>query len=95
VIGFVLLVHWAGEPLRSIYEARVAMALLEYRQREGKWPESLAALGDMPLDPYSGNPFVYERTESGARVRAAKEVKGKDPWKVLEEEDDLAWTFER
>jgi hypothetical protein len=81
---------------------RVVMALLEHREREGTWPESLAPLGDLPYDPYTGKPFLYERLETGARIRAAKEVidawTGKrlaewDEWQRLEE-DGLAWTFE-
>jgi hypothetical protein len=75
---------------------RVAMALLEYRQRQREWPLTLAALGDLPLDPYTGEPFVYERTDAGARVRAAREVPGAEDaaqeWEALEE-DGLAWTF--
>ncbi|HEX5137185.1 MAG TPA: hypothetical protein VFY93_09445 [Planctomycetota bacterium] len=79
---------------------RVVMALLEYRGREGKWPESLAPLGDLPHDPYTGKPFLYERLETGARIRVAKDDAwtGKrlaewDEWQRLEE-DGLAWTFE-
>lgn len=68
---------------------RVVMALLEYRQREGTWPESLAALGEMPNDPYGGGPFLYERTEHGCRVRSAKDATREDL-----EESALAWTLE-
>jgi hypothetical protein len=67
---------------------RVAMALLEHRQREGAWPESLAELGEMPMDPHGGGPFRYERTEGGCRVRAAKDDAPDDL-----EEDFLAWTL--
>jgi hypothetical protein len=67
---------------------RIAMALLEHRQREDKWPESLAALGEMPLDPYSGGPFLYERTEGGCRVHAADDRTPDDL-----EEDRLGWTL--
>lgn len=66
---------------------RVVLALLEYRQREGKWPESLAALGEMPKDPYGNGPFPYERTEHGCRVRSAKEIEDLE-W------SSLAWTLE-
>lgn len=81
---------------------RVVMALLEYRQQKGAWPESLDVLGEMPLDPYSGKPFVYEHRETcDARVRAAKEIldpetgKRIDEWEEWEhlESDDLAWIF--
>ena len=70
--------------------ARVAMALLEYRQVHSEWPPDLAALGEMPVDPYSGAPFQYTRTEKGARIRAAcPERKGE----TLEAQD-LAWSFQ-
>jgi hypothetical protein len=68
---------------------RVVMALLEHRQREGAWPESLAALGELPTDPYSVKPFVYERGERGCTVRAAKEGTPEDL-----EDDNLLWTLE-
>lgn len=79
---------------------RVVMALLEYRQQKGAWPESLDVLGEMPLDPYSGKPFVYEHLEGCyARIRAAREVRktGKrigewEEWETLES-DNLAWIF--
>ncbi|MFI5402039.1 MAG: hypothetical protein ACHQ1G_03810, partial [Planctomycetota bacterium] len=67
---------------------RVAMALLEHRQRKGAWPLSLVALGEMPLDPYSGGPFLYERTEGGCRVHAADDRAPDDL-----EEERLGWTF--
>jgi hypothetical protein len=80
---------------------RVVMALLDYRQRKGAWPDTLDALGEMPKDPYGGKPFVYERLEGCyARIRAAKEIvdrSGKrlgegQEWESLEL-DELAWTF--
>lgn len=64
------------------------MALLEYRQMKGEWPPSLAALGEMPADPYSGGPFLYQRTEGGCRVHAADDRASDDV-----EEDRLGWTF--
>lgn len=72
--------------------ARVVMALLEYRQVHAEWPRDLAALGKMPLDPYSGAPFVYTRTEKGARIRAACPDKQGVGWTL--EEWNLAWSFE-
>ncbi|MHC4729986.1 MAG: hypothetical protein ACYS6Z_05245 [Planctomycetota bacterium] len=68
---------------------RVVMALLEYRQTRGEWPQDLAALGRMPLDPYAGAPFLYERRGKGARIRPARP----ETWELLLE-DDLAWSWE-
>jgi hypothetical protein len=42
----------------------------------------------MPTDPYSGGPFLYERTEGGCRVHAANDSAPDDL-----EEDRLGWTF--
>jgi hypothetical protein len=81
---------------------RVVMALLEYRQKKGAWPETVDALGEMPLDPYSGQPFRYEHLEGCyARIRAAREIVNRktgrriDEWEEWEslESDNLAWTF--
>lgn len=78
-----------GHHVACLRLARVVMALLEHRQTKGAWPESLDALGEMPLDPFSGKPFLYERTERGCRVRAAKE----DTDEELEGRN-LLWTLE-
>lgn len=74
---------------------RVVMALLEHRQTKGAWPHGLDAMGEMPLDPFSGLPFLYERTDTGVRIRAAKRVRAQEgaDWEPLEEEN-LAWTFD-
>lgn len=73
--------------------ARVVMALLEYRQVQGEWPRDLAVLGKMPTDPYSGAPFVYTRTEKGARIRAA--CPDEQGVGLTLERWNLAWSFEK
>ncbi|MCK6461388.1 MAG: hypothetical protein L6Q95_16020, partial [Planctomycetes bacterium] len=78
-----------GQHVACLRLARVVMALLDHRQKHGAWPESLDALGEMPLDPFSGNPFLYERTERGCTVRAAKEDTPEDL-----ESDNLLWTLD-
>jgi hypothetical protein len=50
--------------------ARVAAALACFRTKTGHYPSSLkelapAILPTAPLDPYSGQPFVYERRGDG------------------------------
>jgi hypothetical protein len=74
------------------------MALMEYREAEGGWPASLATLGKMPPDPFSGEPFLYELRGEGARVGAAS---GFSPGQPLDEIDwdmnehgYLAWTWD-
>ena len=51
---------------------RVAMAILEFRQVEGRWPDRLDELrfdDAMPRNPFTDAPFEYERTGEGARMR--------------------------
>ncbi|HEY3397335.1 MAG TPA: hypothetical protein VGM19_06685 [Armatimonadota bacterium] len=50
--------------------AQIALALTAYRAREGSYPPSLAAveatLGwKLPLDPFTGAPFVYRKQGAG------------------------------
>jgi hypothetical protein len=78
-----------GEHVASLRLARVVMALLEHRQKEAHWPETLSGLGDMPTDPFSGKPFLYERSERGCTVRAAKDMKPEEL-----EDRNLLWTLD-
>ena len=52
---------------------RVAAALSVYRAREGEYPQQLAdlvpaILARMPLDLYSGKPFLFERKKDGGHL---------------------------
>jgi hypothetical protein len=72
--------------------ARVGLALLEFRQEYGRWPDSLAELaprfaGSVPLDPYAQEPFRYERVGDGTRIEAAAPI----PLEELREEYEIAW----
>lgn len=47
---------------------RLAAALRLYRDRTGSYPESLESLrdiADLPVDPFTGKPFLYRREGSG------------------------------
>jgi hypothetical protein len=53
--------------------AVAAIACERYRQKTGSWPKALAdipkeVLPEIPTDPFSGNPVLYKRTETGAVV---------------------------
>ena len=82
---------WHTRAAASIRLTRVVMALLEYRQRHDAWPETLQALGPLPLDPFTGQSFVYERRAAGARIHAARDAR--QDWEALEC-DGLAWSWE-
>jgi hypothetical protein len=76
--GLALIDIWA-EPLESVMSAadrgllgrravRAMMALERYRIRNGEYPPTLhglpeAAEGGVMIDPYSGRPFGYKRTD--------------------------------
>jgi len=60
---------------RRLDVARVALALLTWREARGDWPASLEELGALfegavPVDPCSGDVFEYERTSTQVRLAA-------------------------
>ncbi len=81
--------------------ARVALAVADRRARTGQFPASLNELatdfsGDVPTDPFTGAPFVYERTDSGVRIASL----GRLPEEIPHEEDErtergLVWELHR
>jgi hypothetical protein len=56
----------------AIYQrlATIALALDAYRAEHGEYPASLEAVPSdrLPVDPYSGEPFRYRRTEAGCVI---------------------------
>ena len=56
------------EALASLDMMDIALRLEERRQATGSYPESLESLGDVPMDPFSGQPFGYRLTEDGAML---------------------------
>lgn len=53
--------------------AQVAIALRLYRHKHGRYPDSLQALvprflPSVPIDPFTGKPLQYRRTQKGFRV---------------------------
>ncbi len=56
--------------LRCFY---VAFAVERFRKSHGRWPDSLAALvpeflGELPTDPYNGDPLKYRRLKDGVVI---------------------------
>lgn len=67
---------------------RIALALMAHRQTTGAWPETLAELGELPTDPYSGGPFQYEVSETSVRLFC-----GRDRDWEFNADDRLAWEW--
>ena len=67
---------------------RLARVVLAIKQRDEPLPriEDYFPDGGMPLDAFTGKPFLYERTEDGAFIAAGKEASRES---LLE--DALAW----
>jgi hypothetical protein len=81
--------------------ARVALAATERSETSDVWPASLGQLSDMfpdgiPLDPFTGRPFLYER--DGRAVRIASAGRSDDEPAISESElveRGLVWTIKR
>jgi hypothetical protein len=61
--------------------ARVALAASEHRAKHGEFPASLDELkdafgGDVPLDPFTDAPFVYEKTTTGVVISSRGRLAG-------------------
>jgi general secretion pathway protein G len=80
IIGTMAFVFLGGEPDRARWErARTEMgqihtALSRYQLDHGEYPDSLEAVAGsfsndrIPRDPFTREPYIYERTERGFRL---------------------------
>jgi hypothetical protein len=48
--------------------AEFALEIQAYRQARGSYPDSFSALGEGPIDPYSGKPIQYQRVGPGYKL---------------------------
>lgn len=84
--------------------ARVGIACKIYKNLNGDFPEKLAELSpeileEIPVDPFTGEPFIYKKEEAGFIVYSIgsnlKDEGGKGTWIitsiVMEKDDDWAW----
>jgi hypothetical protein len=67
--------------------ARIGLALLEHRQETDTWPKSLDELAErmekgVPLDPYTGTPFLYERDGKTVRLISAGDEEPRLSWEL-------------
>lgn len=45
--------------------AQIVLLLSAYRAEHGAYPSSLAVLGSLPLDPFSGKPYIFRHQDKG------------------------------
>jgi hypothetical protein len=91
--------------LDAIYDtARIGIACKIYKNLNGDFPGELAELSPeilekVPVDPFTGHPFIYKKQDSGFIVYSIgsnlKDDEGRGTWKivslVMEKDDDWAW----
>lgn len=58
------------EAYASLYEARIALALMQHKRANGAYPDTLDVIapalgGTVPQDPFSDKPFVYRKEGDG------------------------------
>ncbi len=83
---------------------RLGIACKIYKAKHGVFPDSLtqlvpAVLPDLPVDPFSGKPFVYKKSDSGFILYSLgsnkKDDGGRETWDitqlVMDKDDDWAW----
>jgi hypothetical protein len=91
--------------LNAMFEtARVGIACKIYKNMHGDFPEDLAELSpeileEIPADPFTGDPLIYKKQDSGIIVYSIgsnlKDDGGNGTWQitslVMEKDDDWAW----
>jgi len=91
--------------LEAMYAtARIGIACKIYKNLNGDFPEELAELSpeileNIPVDPFTGNPFIFKKQDSGFIVYSIgsnlRDDEGKGTWiitsMVMEKDDDWAW----
>jgi hypothetical protein len=92
----------------SLLAARTGLACKLFKSRTGAYPESLEALvpgilKEVPVDPFTGKPFVYRREGEGFIVYSLgsneKDDGGRSTYMitrlVMEKDDDWTWKEDR
>lgn len=91
--------------LEAMYDtARIGLACKVYKNLNGDFPEKLAELPPeilekIPVDPFTGEPFIYKKDEEGFIVYSIgsnqRDDGGKGTWAitsmVMKKDDDWAW----
>lgn len=84
--------------------ARIGLACRIFKNRRGRLPDNLTELSpdilkEIPVDPFTGESFVYKKSGEGFIVYSIgsnrKDDGGRGTWmryaEVLEKDDDIAW----
>ena len=87
---------------------QIALACKIYMHREGRFPEEIDELvpdllDEKPVDPLTGNPFIYKLQEDGFVVYSVgsneKDDEGRGTFQitklVMEKDDDWPWREKR
>jgi len=90
--------------LDAIYDTgRIGIACKIYKNLKGHFPDKLTELSPdilkkIPVDPFTGDPFIYKKQDSGFIVYSIgnnlKDEEGKGTWQIVSfvmEKDDWAW----
>jgi hypothetical protein len=83
---------------------RLGIACKIYRSRHGVLPRALAdlvpdLLPSLPIDPFTGRPFIYKEADSGVTIYSLGSNKeddgGRETWEitkiVMDKDDDWSW----
>lgn len=97
---------WLKEAILEAFmgTGQIALASKIYKNQEGHFPEEIAALvpdilEKEPIDPFTGNPFIYKLQEDGFIVYSIgsneKDDEGRGTFQVtklvMEKDDDWPW----
>ena len=87
---------------------QIALACKIHKHREGRFPEEIDELvpdllDEKPVDPFTGNPFIYKLREDGFVVYSVgsneKDDEGRGTFQitklVMEKDDDWPWREKR
>ena len=55
--------------------AEIAVRLRKHKQEFGSYPETLSVLAEIPVDPFAGEPFLYQRDDGGFVLQSAGAIK--------------------
>ncbi|RJP29956.1 MAG: hypothetical protein C4527_10790 [Candidatus Omnitrophota bacterium] len=93
------------ETLARLDEVRLSFALFDFKEKNGAYPQELSAIrdafvGEMPIDPFTGKDYVYQKKENGYLLYSyGKNMQDNggeyqiDPHNRNEIKDDLIWAI--